>query len=72
MKKPSGKHMKGNTSKKYMGGGRVKKYGRGGNVEKNGVVYNYNSRAFGKVGSGAGTSRGGGAALRGTGFSGVK
>ena len=65
---------------KYMEGGAVKKpdvsmYMDGGSVEINGVMdesYVEPHKASKKGGTKAGNSRGGGAALRGTKFSGVK
>lgn len=69
------KYMEGGAVKKYMGGGRVMKYGYGGNVEKDGVMYEHDpepQKASMKGGTGGGHSRGGGAAISGTRFSGVK
>ena len=60
---------------RYMEGGAVKKYGHGGNVEKDGVMYEHDpepQKASTKGGTGGGHSRGGGAAISGTRFSGVK
>jgi hypothetical protein len=51
------------------------KYGHGGNVEKDGVMYEHDpepQKASMKGGTGGGHSRGGGAAISGTRFSGVK
>ncbi len=60
---------------KYMEGGAVKKFKFGGNVEKDGVMYEHDpepQKASMKGGTGGGHSRGGGAAISGTRFSGVK
>ena len=66
------KYMEGGAVKKYEGGGRV---GKDGNVEKDGVMYEHDpepQKASLKGGTGGGHSRGGGAAISGTRFSGVK
>ena len=66
--------MDSKLAKKYMYGGAVKKYGHGGSVEKDGVL----TEVMPKEGTpstkmeNSGHSRGGGAAISGTKFTGVK
>lgn len=69
------KKMDPDAAMKYMEGGAVKKFELGGNVEKGGVMYEHDpepKKASMKGGTSSGHSRGGGAAISGTKFAGVK